>query len=307
MKPIILILIFSSLVIQVFAKTIKVTNGQEFLEAIEPGNTIEIVTPTVDFHSYAKGKFVKDQNAYHGKYFSIYYLSYVTSGDTVESIEYNIEIHDITNLIIKGTGKFDSTVWITSPVEHANVLMFKNCIEIKLENLTLGHYPEPGYCTGNVILFEDCNQVNIVGCDLFGSGLTGLVATNTHHLTLSKTTIRDCTEQLFELNQCDYLKFDQCRFIRTPGRFILNYSTDNIFHTAIFKNCSFEYLGENLEFLCFCSFGNGACCQFINCRFPDISIDSALDKQWRQFYDLTKTIFSDGTYSNRVEKRTIEN
>lgn len=75
---------------------------------------------------------------------------------------------------------------------YAYTIVFRECRDIRLEGLTLGH-TEAGECAGGVLRFERCTGVQIQGCDLFGSGVVGLDLEESTGIVVGDSTIRDCT------------------------------------------------------------------------------------------------------------------
>ncbi len=101
---------------------------------------------------------------------------------------------------------------ITAP-QYGHVMVFRGCGEIGLEGLRMGHGPEKGYCEGGVIRLEECEEVSIVKCDLYGSGIEGITGVDSKHIRVSKTTIRDCTYGLCSFSNCERVTFDRCKLI----------------------------------------------------------------------------------------------
>lgn len=99
-----------------------------------------------------------------------------------------IEIKDVDHLFISGRG-----AEIVSLVTSANVMVFKNCSHLILENITLKHFPEQGQCEGAVLQFENCTDVQLCNLKLFGCGTYGLLYKN------GSVTISNC-----KINRCSY-------------------------------------------------------------------------------------------------------
>ena len=104
-----------------------------------------------------------------------------------------ITIRNVKNLKIVGRhGMFPPPRILARP-RYAYVLNFEECNNIKLENLILGHSPNPGHCTSGVIGATNCANLTLDHCDLFGCGTEGLTLTNVQDMTFHNSTIRDCT------------------------------------------------------------------------------------------------------------------
>ncbi len=111
---------------------------------------------------------------------------------------HEIIIHDITNLTILG----DQTKIITAP-RYASVLTFKNCENVTLSNLTIGHTPHKGECMGAVLKFEDCNNITLNNLELFGCGTYGIELHNTSNVKTNGCHIYECTYGALYLNSSD--------------------------------------------------------------------------------------------------------
>lgn len=94
---------------------------------------------------------------------------------------------------------------------YAYTITFRNCRDIRLEGLTLGH-TEAGECSGGVLRFEGCTGVQIQGCDMFGSGVIGLDLEECRGVTVSDSTIRDCTYGALYAVDVQNLRMQNVRF-----------------------------------------------------------------------------------------------
>ena len=107
-------------------------------------------------------------------------------------------------------GKGDVEV-VTQP-RYANVLHFENCRDFQVQGLTLGHTPEQGSCSGNVIRMDGCSNGTVDSCDLYGCGTTGIVAMETRDVTVQNSTIHDCSEGGLYLRMCARFTVKDNRF-----------------------------------------------------------------------------------------------
>lgn len=98
-------------------------------------------------------------------------------------------IKDVTNLTI--TGNAD----IVIDDIYADVLLFENCSQITLEGLTIGHTEGKDYyvCEGAVTRFNNCDDVILKNCNLFGCGAFGIYADGVSNLYVNNCDIYDCT------------------------------------------------------------------------------------------------------------------
>jgi hypothetical protein len=99
---------------------------------------------------------------------------------------------------------------------YASVLTFTNCQSITLINLNIGHTPESdlgGSCEGMVLCFmDDCSDIRIENCTMFGCGSVGLYASYVTDLTCIDSVITDCSYTIMTLNEVSKAQFKNCQF-----------------------------------------------------------------------------------------------
>jgi hypothetical protein len=120
---------------------------------------------------------------------------------------------------------------------YANVLSFENCKRLRLENLKIGHDPNPGYCTGGVLGLENCQDVWIAWTILYGCGTEGLTLTSVDDMTFVDSVIEQCTYGLLTAYDCDGLTFRQSIF-RDTEEFHGFALTDTI--NVVLEDCRIE-------------------------------------------------------------------
>jgi len=168
-----------------------VKNTAEFLDAIGSNRIIKLQYAHYDLSSLT----TKSGTNY-------------SFSDNYDGLELLIE--GVENLQIIGMGKRKPDL-VTRP-QYGNVIMFKNCKNITIDNIEAGHGPEKGYCTGGVLKFLDCNDIIINDCVLYGSGIEGITADNLTNLSCTNTTIRGCTYSVATINVGKNIVFKTCDF-----------------------------------------------------------------------------------------------
>ncbi len=167
-------------------------------------------------------------------------------------------LQNMTGLCIRGD-KERKTEIVVEP-RYAEVITFLSCEDVRLEYLTIGHTVEEGYCTGGVLHFENCDQVDLDQVDLYGCGTYGITAYSTTNLTVWDSNIHNCTYGIMDLSYCSNItfvdtimekcrdltmidlncsavRFEGCIFRDNKGdQFVGNYFGDSV----IFENCSFD-------------------------------------------------------------------
>ncbi len=140
-------------------------------------------------------------------------------------------VNNVYNLSIEG----DAEIVIGDL--QANVLYFNNCSKLNLEGLTLGHITPSNThkCEGGVVRLDNCRDVIITDCKLFGCGSVGIDANSTTGLTVTSTEIYDCTFAGVDLWKSS-ATFDKCKLYNLPTCYAAIYSTAS---SVGFSNCLF--------------------------------------------------------------------
>lgn len=110
-------------------------------------------------------------------------------------------------MMIRGEGHSSIVV---AP-RYAFCLNFKDCEQIEIRDLTIGH-TKGGYCEGGVIGVSGGWRIMIQNCDLYGCGTYGLDLSNTRDFSMYRSNIHDCTYGIMMLNKVETAKFDMCDF-----------------------------------------------------------------------------------------------
>ena len=157
------------------AKT--VSSVDELLAAIAPNTEILLAEGTYAIHEAAD----------YGKGGSNPYYTWNDLGLG----EYELQIRDVENLTIRGSGK-DATTLVTSP-RFANVLSLAACKNVTLEAMTLGHTEMAEACEGGVIRLESCENTALQDLGLYGCGTLGIYSIQSQELNIRGCSIYDCS------------------------------------------------------------------------------------------------------------------
>jgi len=180
-----------------------------------------------------------------------------------------LDIYALENLSIVSE-QADKPAQIVCEPRYANVLYFARCKNVRLENVVMGHTPDKGYCSGNVLSLFKCAGVSVKGADLYGCGAYGLEigacrdvkieGSKVHDctygcamiydtkLTIADSSFVDCREfTMFELTNSQ-VEFKGCTFKNLQGGFIAPIESK-----AVFSGCSFdakikEEVFDNIEY-----------------------------------------------------------
>ena len=158
---------------------VRVSTVDEFLQAIAPRTAILLAPGVYDLSSASDYGTERDSGCY-------------TWRDAYDG--YELVIRDVEDLVIAGEpGESGAEILIEAVPRYANVLYFENCSQITLSAFTAGHTEEPGMCSGGVLAFSGCRDVDVVGCSLYGCGILGVYAENCRRLNVTATEIYDCS------------------------------------------------------------------------------------------------------------------
>lgn len=184
---------------------VTVSTVDEFLAAIAP-NTAIVLTDGVYDLSTAAG---------YGEASSDYY-QWEECFDGVQ-----LKIRNVANFSIRGGGT-DKVTFSAIP-RYANVLNFEGCSGLALSGFTAGHTEEPGSCIGGVLRFEQCSDIDISACSLYGCGVIGISAENCENMLVDSTEIYDCSTGDLDLRDCKTVTITNANFHDNgPARFITN-------------------------------------------------------------------------------------
>ena len=81
---------------------------------------------------------------------------------------------------------------------------------MSLSGFTAGHSEAPGFCTGNVLDFYDCNHVTVEDCGLYGCGVLGIWGASCTGFTVKNTDIYECASGAAEFSGCSGVVFEGC-------------------------------------------------------------------------------------------------
>ena len=192
---------------------VRVSTAKDLFQNIKPYTRIIL---TEDFYNLSK--------------VDPFELENVETDDWFIGNEYTI--HDVDHFEI--CAEKNQLVKMVVESGHVNVFNFKDCHDVKLEGLVLGHDVEKGTCFGGVIHTEDCSDFVINNCHLYGCGTYGIIANDTSNVTVTNSEIYDCTEGLIQLVGCKNYVFENTYFMDSEeySMLVLN-QCDNI----AFNNC----------------------------------------------------------------------
>ncbi len=184
-------------------KVAEVSDVDGLLAAIAPNTTVIL----------APGEYLLSAASDYGQESQSPYYAWVkTPGDNPDEPSYELQITGVENLILRGAGEGE-TVLAATP-RYANVLRFLSCRELRIEALTAGHTQAPGVCSGGVLRLENCRNVAVDGCGLFGCGTVGVDANECVGLTVTGCHLYECSYSAVSVRQCRQALVEDCEIER---------------------------------------------------------------------------------------------
>ena len=215
-------------------------------------------------------------------------------------------INNIRNLCIEA--EEGAKVVLSTELPYAKALAFENCEEITLRGLTCGHEVEPGFCTGSVIYFNFCNNLEIDNCHLYGSGTYGVEAYHVFGLTLKNSDIYDCSYGLIYLSEVEDAGITNCRF--TNSREYSMFSFVGCYNMLL-KNCVISGNQSDSEHFPFINCQDSLRVGFTKCTFENNEYKVFLNEDYEP--DRNSLVFEDCmvidemkgiSYPNGIIKKT---
>lgn len=171
-------------------REVHVKTVDEFLSAIAPDTAIYLDAELFDLSAATN----------YGGYGSDYYY-WENNADGP-----GLVITGVDGLSISAS----SNTTVAAIPRYADVLEFKACSNISLSGFTAGHTEEPGACSGGVLYFDECSNISIDACRLYGCGIVGISTANSSGLTVSNTEIYDCSSSAVQLDSTTGVSFTGC-------------------------------------------------------------------------------------------------
>lgn len=193
-------------------QTIHVSTTDEFLAAL--GSDREIILDAAVLDLSAAGDYSQAPSLF-------YYWDQAYDGPS-------LIIANAHNLTIRAEGDDEKAHSITAVPRYANVLSFRQCQNLTLEGFTAGHSEAPGECVGGVLDFEDCDQVTVNRCGLFGCGVLGVRGLFCGSLAIKNCDIYECSFGGISLDNVEGVEIAGNRFRDLGGPNVMVESCSNV-------------------------------------------------------------------------------
>ena len=165
-------------------KTVTVTTAEELLEAIGPDTEILIGGGQMNLSTALQNLWDQGGSAWNAEH------KYVQLQECYDGVE--LVIQDAENLRIAGASENPADTELVIEPRYGAVLTFKNCRNVEMASLTMGH-TQMGECTGNVVNFSRCENALLQQLDLYGCGVYGLSAKDSGNFHVRESILRDCS------------------------------------------------------------------------------------------------------------------
>lgn len=127
-------------------------------------------------------------------------------------------LYGCENLSIIGTG--ETRLVVDGPEEE--ILSAMECNNLLIYGLVMGHdVPKDVACSAGVFIISNSENVRLVGCDIYGCGLTGISGYDSS-LTVQNTVIRDCSASGVDWMGGGNVRFENCAFSGNAGGSLFN-------------------------------------------------------------------------------------
>ena len=173
-------------------------------------------------------------------------------------------IHDVSYLRLEAEKGAEVEICIESPYDP--VLSFYDSYDLELDGLKCGHRVEPGSCGGSVISANNCSNISVKDCRLYGCGAYGLEANDSNDITLTDTEIYECSYGITSLANVYSVAFDNCS-IHDNAEYSMVWTSGS--GGVEFRNCTFERNKVKNDYDSFVSVSDSYGVSFRDCRFAD--------------------------------------
>lgn len=139
-----------------------------------------------------------------------------------------LTISGVDNLVIRSESGDVKKCTISAVPRYADVLKFKSCTNITVSGFTAGHTVAPGYCTGGVLYYEDCDNILVNRCGLYGCGILGVRAELCSALAVTGCEIYECSYGGVSIGNSSGIKIENCSFRDLGGDALYFYECKDV-------------------------------------------------------------------------------
>ena len=252
----------SNIYSQVGRNTKYVSNEIEFFLALDDNTEIVILTDTLNFTLEYLQRIVGIQGNY----------AIFPPTNSYHIDQKGLCLYGYNNLKIKGRKKVN----IISVNNFDNIMTFKSCKGIELQNLDIFHTPKT--CNGSVLSIYFSENITVHNCSLNGSGGIGVKLIGTDSVLFKNVEIFDNVFYAIYSYNSENILFDSSRIYKNHGQLGNLILTE--FSELIFRNCKIEdnkgdYLYNYTDEILNKKFKP----KFINCEFKGNTFKSIVQNE----------------------------
>lgn len=181
--------------------SVTVSTVDELLAAIGPDRTIVLDGELFDLSTAA------DYGSFGGAYY--YWRENVDGPELV--------ISGVSGLTLRAAGDDPKATTLTAVPRYANVLRFEGCEKLSLVGFTVGHTEGPGECSGGVLDFQNCHEIDLEACRLYGCGILGVSCYACTGFQARDCEIYECSQGGVSMISTDGISFINCDIHDVPN------------------------------------------------------------------------------------------
>lgn len=185
-------------------KTVRVKTYREFLEALD--NHTEIILD-MDQLNLSDPQFKKELLDFKKKD-GLRQRRVSYTSDISGEKPYALILSSYTDLTIRG----EKMVEVISTVEDDEIIAFKNCEKIRIENLNFYHQVGVDPCSDGVSNFYGCKDVAIEHCFFNGSGIIGLNIQWSKNVQVKNSFVYNNSQHALMIHDSKQVVFEDCEF-----------------------------------------------------------------------------------------------
>ncbi len=189
-------------------RVIRVNSVEQMFEAINDNTVVMLEDGRYDFTDYLHKVCGTDglKNGIYNEKYALTRSGKVVGNEEFDGIE--PEIYRVKNCHIIGSDP-KKVELICSP-RYTDVMYFLECSNCSISNVTMGHTPDAGECSGAVLNLEDCSNFTVKNCVLYGCGTFGVSARASNGVVVYEDDIKECSMSGIELDMVDDVKILNC-------------------------------------------------------------------------------------------------
>jgi hypothetical protein len=178
---------------------VEVSDAVSLLSAIQSDRVIRLLPGDYNLSGDAVNARIKD-----GAFSSSGGVTYVE--DYEDAITKGLRIEGVENLTLYSQ---DGVELYTQRLDDT-VLSFRGCKNVTVNGLVLGHKPEASHdvCVAGVVSIENCSEVLLEGCELYGCGTVGTFLSESSGISVKDSLIRNCVYNAAMILHCEDVTFD---------------------------------------------------------------------------------------------------